>query len=128
VFIGKVGADRVALTILVLPYHGPATYLVGPFDPSGTPVPVHVLLSPLPDTASGGTIPPPGAKDWRTEPNSPNPPPLPPAAGHRPVGQTILMLKSDERSGQIDAPMYSWSGDSPIRVSGSFNCGILNTH
>jgi len=128
VFIGKLGADRVAVTIVVVPYHGPATYTVGPFDPAGTPVPVHVLLSPLPDTTSSYTIPPPGASIWRTEPNGPNPPALPPAAGQRPAGQTMLLLNSDETSGQIDAPLYSWSGDSPVRLTGSFNCGILTTH
>jgi hypothetical protein len=128
VFIGRVGADRMALTILVMPYRGPATYSVGPFDPQrATPVPVHVLLSRLPDSGSSTVIPPIGAKVYRTEPNSSNSPPLPPTAGQHPVGQTVFVLNADEKSGQIDAPLYSWSGEAPIRVSGSFNCGLLTT-
>jgi hypothetical protein len=128
VFIGMVGADRMAVTILVLPYHGPGTYVVGPFDPSGTPVPVHVLLLPLPDASSSTTIPPPGVAFYLTEPNTSNPPAVPPTAGQRPTGQTMLLVNSDETSGQIGAPLYNWNGASPIRVQGSFNCGTLTTH
>lgn len=134
-FVGVVGKDHMVLLISVSPYTGPGKYA----DPAvsdtrtlyqGTGIrprvgaPVHVVL---------GTIPPnaPTATEYGSHPNPAFARTSQVNAGHQPpVGQASLALNADQKSGQITAVLMNARAiaAAPLTVSGSFDCGTVESH
>jgi hypothetical protein len=132
--VGVVGKDHLVLLITVSPYTGPGKYV----DPAvidtrtlyqGTGIrarvgaPVHVVL---------GTIPPnaPTATEYGSNPNPAYARTSQVNAGHQPpVGQVSLTLNADQKSGQITAVLMNARAiaAAPVTVSGSFDCGTLES-
>jgi hypothetical protein len=134
-FVGVVGKDHMVLLITVTPYSGPGTYA----DPAvldtrtlyqGTGIlprvgaPVHVVLSTIPPTA-------PTATEYGSNPDPVYARTSQANAGHQPpVGQVSLTLNVDQKSGQITAVLMNARtiAAAPVTVSGSFDCGTLESH
>jgi len=133
-FVGVVGTDHMVLLITVTPYTGPGNYA----DPAvldtrtlyhGTGIlprvgaPVHVVLSTIPPTA-------PTAKEYGSNPDPVYARTSQANAGHQPpVGQVSLTLNVDQKSGQITAVLMNARAiaAAPVTVSGSFDCGTLES-
>jgi hypothetical protein len=129
-FSGTIGSDHMVFMLIITPYHGPGSYVDEPYDPqSRTLLPARVLLSTIPESAPGGVIPPAGGRAYRTEPAGPyQPRSAVDAARQGPVGQATVSLNPDEKSGKVDAVLVNWAAtaDTPVRINGSFNCGVLS--
>jgi hypothetical protein len=133
-FVGVVGADHMVLLITVSPYTGPGKYA----DPAvldtrtlyqGTGIlprvgaPVHVVLSTIPPTA-------PTATEYGSNPDPVYARTSQANAGHQPpVGQVSLTLNADQKSGQITAVLMNARAiaAAPVTVSGTFDCGTLES-
>jgi hypothetical protein len=133
-FVGVVGKDHMVLLITVTPYTGPGKYA----DPAvldtrtlyqGTGIlprvgaPVHVVLSTIPPTA-------PTATEYGSNPDPVYGRTSQANAGHQPpVGQVSLTLNVDQKSGQITAVLMNARtiAAAPVTVSGSFDCGTLES-
>jgi hypothetical protein len=133
-FVGVVGKDHMVMLITVNPYTGPRKYA----DPAvldtrtlyqGTGVrprvgaPVHVVLSTIPPTA-------PKATEYGSNPNPAYARTAQANAGHQvPVGQVSLTLNPDQKSGQITAVLMNARAiaAAPVTVSGSFDCGTVES-
>jgi hypothetical protein len=133
-FVGVIGKDHLVLLITVSPYTGPGKYA----DPAvidtrtlyqGTGIrprvgaPVHVVL---------GTIPPnaPTAREYGTNPNPAFARTSQVNAGHQPpLGQVSLTLNADQKSGQVTAVLMNARAiaAAPVTVSGSFDCGTVES-
>ena len=133
-FVGVVGTDHMVLLITVSPYTGPGKYA----DPAvldtrtlyqGTGIlprvgaPVHVVLSTIPPTA-------PTATEYGSNPDPAYARTSQANAGHQPpVGQVSLTLNADRKSGQITAVLMNARAiaAAPVTVSGTFDCGTLES-
>jgi hypothetical protein len=133
-FVGVVGTDHLVLLIMVTPYTGPGKYADPPVTDTrtlyqGTGIrprvgtPVHVVLGTIPPTA-------PKATEYGSNPNPAYARTSQLNAGHQaPVGQVSLTLNADQKSGEITAVLMNARAiaAAPVTVSGSFDCGTLDS-